>query len=86
MAKVSVSYFCGCGFRTSEMGKAEEHSEARSHIMTAVGTIQPSTPKATIGPRAGQTRITQARVMEGPTEFEKSLEALKAKLRPTAPA
>ena len=39
MAKVSISYNCGCGFRTENVVEAILHSDKLKHTLAVVGTI-----------------------------------------------
>ncbi len=39
MAKVNISYNCGCGFRTDNIAEAVLHSDIMNHTLTVVGDI-----------------------------------------------
>jgi len=40
MASVKVKYVCGCGYSTSKLEEAVEHSNKEKHTLTANGTIE----------------------------------------------
>jgi len=74
MAKVSIDYGCGCGFRTRDLSEATAHCDASGHALTISGAISPEvTPKA-ITPTT--RRVAKSTVAE-PKEFED----LRSKLR-----
>lgn len=45
MAKIVVSYNCGCGFRTENLAEAVLHSDTLNHSLDIVGKITRDRPK-----------------------------------------
>jgi len=39
MAKVNISYNCGCGFRTTKIVEAILHADRFNHTLNSVGVI-----------------------------------------------
>lgn len=39
MAKVNISYNCGCGFSTENLAEAVLHSDKENHTLDVVGRI-----------------------------------------------
>lgn len=39
MAKISISYNCGCGFRTTNLAEAVLHSDTAGHSLDVIGSI-----------------------------------------------
>ena len=40
MAKITVSYNCGCGFRTENLAEAVLHSDTLNHSLDVTGAIK----------------------------------------------
>lgn len=39
MAKISISYNCGCGFKTDNQAEAVLHSDKTNHSLSVIGII-----------------------------------------------
>jgi len=39
MAKINISFNCGCGFKTAELLEAIVHSDTHNHTLAATGEI-----------------------------------------------
>ncbi len=39
MAKIAVSYNCGCGFGTENLAEAVLHADVCNHSLSVIGTI-----------------------------------------------
>jgi len=42
MAKVMLSFSCGCGFKTSSKSKAIGHADSKKHVLDILGRVIPS--------------------------------------------
>jgi len=39
MARVNLSFNCGCGFKCPTLEEAVKHSDEKQHTLTAAGTV-----------------------------------------------
>ena len=84
MAKSSVTYVCGCGYRTRKSSEAEEHCDTKGHTMFVSGSVQPN-ERAKAVPNRSRVSMPQPvaqSAQSGPSDLEKQFNALRAKLRP----
>lgn len=69
MAKIQVSYNCGCGFRTENLAEAVIHSDTTNHSLTVVGTITKDQKQDKVGAFVSKkTAIRLAEAMMTPIE------------------
>ena len=83
MASIEVRYNCGCGFHTSSLEAAVEHSDDTYHSVTVSGVIKPDTPKPAkltqVAARRAQKRVLP--LVEAEPVFDSGgFEAMKQKL------
>lgn len=71
MAKISIQFVCGCGYRSTNPEEAGEHSDNRHHEMSISGYIKPTTTRAKngYGAQQAQTKPVKAK----PSEVKVSL-------------
>lgn len=74
MAKVNISYGCGCGFRTRDLSEATAHCDASGHLLTISGTVSPEVARKAAVP-------TTRRVAKPTVAEPKGFEDLRSKLR-----
>lgn len=75
MAKVNISYGCGCGLKTQDISEATAHCDASGHALTISGTISPEVARKATTPTT--RRVTKVAGSAQPKEFD----ALRSKLR-----